>query len=511
MIDVSRHFMPVEVIKRNLDGMEAVKFNVLHWHLSDDQGFRVESKKFPKFQQMSADGLYYTQEQIKDVIAYAGDRGIRVVPEFDMPGHTTSWFAAYPELASAPGPYQISRHFGVHDPAMDPTRDHTYHFLDDFIGEMSRLFPDQYFHIGGDEVNGKQWDANPKIREFKRRHRMKNHLDLQARFNQRLQAIVKEHGKIMMGWDEILHADLPKDVLVQSWRGQQSLADASRQGYRGLLSHGYYLDLMQPAAQHYLIDPLAGAGASMSAEEKQRVLGGEACMWAEFVIPENIDGRIWPRAAAIAERLWSAQDVRDLDSMYSRLQAVSEELESIGLKHQAGYSAMLERLAGGTGTPPLRVLADVLEPVKGYARAHVKAYETTTPLNRLVDAVHPESNAAREFAGLIEKLVKQQATPQEYASIRNWFFVWIDNDERVQPVLQQNPLLKEIVPVSQTLKAVAETGLKALDYVNSDLRPPPGWREQQLAMLKQAQQPQAELLNMIVPSVQKMVEAIKPE
>src|SRR5262249_183010 len=156
LIDVSRHFMPVDAIKRNLDGMEAVKLNVLHWHLSDDQGFRVESKRFPKLQQMSSDGQYYTQEQIKDVIAYARDRGIRVVPELDVPGHTTSWFAAYPDLAGGPGPYEIWRRFGVNDAAMDPSRDHTYHFLDDFIGEMSRLFPDEYLHIGGDEVNGKQ-------------------------------------------------------------------------------------------------------------------------------------------------------------------------------------------------------------------------------------------------------------------------------------------------------------------------------------------------------------------
>src|SRR5262249_26760544 len=152
LIDFSRHFMPVEVIKRNLDGMEAVKLNVLHWHLSDDHGFRVESKRFPKLQRLASDGQYYTQDQIRDVIAYARDRGIRVVPEFDVPGHTTSWFVAYPDLATNPGPYQIARVYGVHDAAMDPTRDHTYHFLDDFIGEMSRLFPDEYFHIGGDEV-----------------------------------------------------------------------------------------------------------------------------------------------------------------------------------------------------------------------------------------------------------------------------------------------------------------------------------------------------------------------
>src|SRR5258708_9492201 len=141
LIDVARHFIPLDVLKRNIDGMESVKLNVLHWHLSDDQGFRVESKKFPRLQQFSSDGKFYTQSEIRDLIEYARMRGIRVVPEFDMPGHATSWFAAYPELASAPGPYQIERKWGVFDPAIDPTRETTYAFLDALIGEMAGLFP----------------------------------------------------------------------------------------------------------------------------------------------------------------------------------------------------------------------------------------------------------------------------------------------------------------------------------------------------------------------------------
>jgi hexosaminidase len=511
LIDVSRHFMPVEAIKRNLDAMEAVKFNVLHWHLSDDQGFRVESKKFPKFQRMSSDGQYYTQEQIKDIVAYARDRGIRVVPEFDVPGHTSSWFVAYPELASERGPYAISRHYGPHDAAMDPTRDHTYHFLDELIGEMSRLFPDAYFHIGGDEVNGRVWAANRKIRQFRRRHGFKNNHDLQAYFNQRLEKIVKRRGKIMLGWDEILHADLPKDVVIQSWRGQQSLADAARQGYRGLLSYGYYLDLMQPASLHYAIDPLGNSAAGLSPEEQQRILGGEACMWAEFVSQENIDERIWPRAAAIAERLWSPQDVRDANAMYARLHNVSDQLDLVGLMHRVSNRRMLERLGGGNDIESLLVLSQAVEPVKGYARARGRSYETTTPLNRMVDAVPPESETARAFAALVQKLLDRQATPDELASIRAQLGVWVDNDAKVQPLLQQMALLQELSPVSLSLKAVAQTGLEALDYVNSDRHPSAGWREQQLNLLKQAEQPQAELLDMIAPSVQKLVEAVQAE
>src|SRR5713101_4971865 len=193
LIDACRHFIPVEIIKRNLDGMAAVKLNVLHLHLSENQGFRIESKKFPKLHQLGSDGMYYTQDEVRDLIAYARDRGIRVIPEFDMPGHSTAWFVGYPELASGPGPYQIERRWGIFDPAIDPTQEKTYKFLDEFIGEMTKLFPDQYFHIGGDEVNGKQWNANPKIQEFMHAHGIKNNQELQAYFNKKVQPIVGKH------------------------------------------------------------------------------------------------------------------------------------------------------------------------------------------------------------------------------------------------------------------------------------------------------------------------------
>ena len=508
LIDVSRHFMPIEVIERNLDGMAAVKLNVFHWHLSDDQGVRVESKKFPKLQQMSSDGKFYTQEQIREVIEYALDRGIRVVPEFDMPGHTTSWFAAYPELASAPGPYQIERNWGVFDPAMDPTKDSTYKFLDGFIGEMAALFPDAYFHIGGDEVNGKQWDRNPEIQQFMRAHGLKDNHDLQAYFNQRLQKIVAKHGKIMEGWDEILHPDLPKEIVIQSWRGQDSLADAARKGYRGLLSSGYYLDLMQPASQHYLVDPMSGGAATLSPEERDRILGGEACMWAEFVTPENVDSRIWPRMAAIAERLWSPAEVRDLNSMYSRLEAVSQNLQWRGLTHRSNFEPMLERLAGSSNTKSLRVLAEAVEPVKEYKREALNHYDSTTPLNRLVDAARPESDAGRHFSALVDQLLASKSwNSPEAQTAKSWLILWRDNDQQLQPVLQNSRLLQEAIPLSKNVSAVAEIGMEAMDYLNAGGAATVAWREGRLAFLKQAQQPQAELLNMIAPGVEKLVEA----
>src|SRR5215472_9722534 len=264
MIDSGRHFMPVPVIERNLDGMEAVKLNVFHWHISDDQGFRLESKTYPLLHEKGSNGLYYTQKQVADVIQYARDRGIRVVPEFDMPCHTTSWFVGYPQLASGPGPYQVADHWGVMDSAMDPTRESTFQFLDKFLDETTALFPDAYFHIGGDECNGKEWSANSRIQAWMREHKIKDNAALQSYFTARLQKMVTAHHKITEGWDEVLQPDTPKDVVIQSWRGQTALAAAARQGNRGLLSTGYYIDLNQSAAFHYSNDPLSGDAAKLS-------------------------------------------------------------------------------------------------------------------------------------------------------------------------------------------------------------------------------------------------------
>ncbi len=200
MIDSARHFIPLDVLRRNIDGMEAVKMNVFHWHLSENQGFRAESRKFPKLHELGSDSLYYSQDEIRDLIAYARDRGIRVVPEFDMPGHSTAWFVGHPELASGKGPYDIERKWGIFDPAMDPTNEKVYKFLDDLIAEMARIFLDHYFHIGGDEVNGKEWNANPKIQAFMKAHGIRNNEALQAYFSGRVQKLVTKHGKTSRSW-----------------------------------------------------------------------------------------------------------------------------------------------------------------------------------------------------------------------------------------------------------------------------------------------------------------------
>jgi hexosaminidase len=508
LIDVSRHFIPIDVLKRNIDGMAAVKMNVLHWHLSDDQGFRVESKVFPKLTGMGSDGMFYTQAEIREFIAYAHDRGIRVMPEFDIPGHTHSWYPGYPDLASGPGPYTLDGD-GL-DPIMDPTRETTYKFLEKFIAEMARLFPDAYFHIGGDEVDGKQWDANPQIQAFIHAHGMKNNQDLQAYFNQRLLKIVAKNHKIMVGWDEILHPDLPKTIVVHSWRGQKSLAEAAKQGYSGLLSFGYYLDLMWPAARHYAVDPMSGDAASLTPEEQKRILGGESCQWAEWVTPENIDSHIWPRNAAIAERLWSPQNVTDVASMYARMNAVSLDLEFLGLTHRSARQHMLHRMAGTADIAAVRNLADVVEPVKDYNRwDDAKGpIDFHAPLTRMIDAVYPESDIARHFGELVQTFVQSGYKDQAVeAQIRTWLTTWRDNDARLHPLLAQTFLLQEDLPLSQNLSIVGAAGLQALDYLDKGQSAPDAWKTQQLAAIEQAKLRQADLLLMVDAPVQQLVEA----
>ena len=256
MIDCGRHFEPMDVLKRNLDAMAAVKLNVFHWHLTEDQGFRIESKTFPKLTQLGSDGLFYTQAEARELVRYAEERGIRVVPEFEMPGHSAAWLVAYPELSSGTKPDGIRREFGVSDSALDPTREATYTFIDRFLTEMAGIFPDPYVHIGGDETPAPDWKSNPKILSFMKLHELADNDALQAYFNQRVNKILTRLHKRMVGWDEILNPALPKDVVIQSWRGEASLAKAAEQGYQGVLSAPYYLDAMKPAGVHYLADPV---------------------------------------------------------------------------------------------------------------------------------------------------------------------------------------------------------------------------------------------------------------
>ncbi|MBV2128566.1 family 20 glycosylhydrolase [Arsukibacterium indicum] len=256
LLDPARRFLPVPTLKRQLDLMAAVKLNVLHLHLTDDQGWRFESLRYPRLHEVGGRDGYYTQQQLRELVQYAAQRGIRIVPEIDLPGHTTALGAAYPELMAAPGPATPERHWGVHKAVLDPSNEQVYIFLTNLLAEVAAVFPDRYLHIGGDEVLPDHWLTTPHIVDFMQQQQLPNAPALQAYFNNRLQKIVQQLNRQMIGWDEVLDDKLPGSVLVQSWRGTESLANAARAGHQAILSTGYYLDQPQFASYHYRNDPL---------------------------------------------------------------------------------------------------------------------------------------------------------------------------------------------------------------------------------------------------------------
>jgi len=582
MIDACRHWIPKKVILRNLEAMGTLKMNVFHWHLTENQGFRVESFLYPKLHTMGSSGDYYTQDDIREVVEYAADRGIRVVPEFDVPGHTAAWFVGHPELASGPGPYELNGKQSV-KPAMDPTRDEVYDFLDAFFGEMTGLFPDAYLHIGGDEVVPTQWEKNPDIQRYMKEHNLKDSHALQAYFNIRLQKIVAGHGKIMMGWDEILHPNLPKEgITVQTWRGQASLWESARLGNKAVLSAGYYLDYKEPAGYHYSVDPTVITGAvnieidssnwkawkcnlsvaemtmdgalylfgegdslrgimnfmggdigfeeasleknhisfiaestmgklkfdldldgdsisgtskisvfnleltgqrsggtdmvggiplpefrkieALTPEQETNLLGGEACMWTEMVDATTIDSRIWPRAGAIAEKMWSPKILTDdVPDMYRRLMVLDIQLENLGIQHLNYRKKLLSDIVSEPFQEPLRVLTEVLQEDKKFERRAIYQpyFELTTPLNRIVDVARPESYVAYRFGQDVDLWIESadsMARERMILLLKSWSV----NYQQLTPAFEDNERLLEVKAHSEHLSQLARIGLEAL-------------------------------------------------
>ncbi|MCK5135588.1 MAG: family 20 glycosylhydrolase [Bacteroidales bacterium] len=588
MIDACRHWIPKDVILRNLDAMATVKMNVLHWHLTEYQGFRVESKVFPKLHEMGSEGDYYTQDDIRKVVEYAADRGIRVIPEFDLPGHTTSWFVGYPDLASAPGPYSLDTTFGVLDPVLDPTREEVYEFLDRFFGEMAGLFPDDYIHIGGDEVKPLHWNENPAIQEFMKENDLDDPHALQAYFNIRLQKLLKKHDRKMMGWDEIIHSDLPKQgIAVQTWRDQTSLWESARKGNKAILSAGYYLDYKQPAAFHYNVDPtvipgavsieidstnwkgwdctmdlsdmvidgsvyLFGEGAGLrgimkfmggsagftdvvsdgdhilfsvetnfgqvkydikisgdsivgsgklsfitmqlkgkrsggtdmeggeplpeftridplTPEQESNILGGEACMWSEMVDQVTLESRVWPRAAAVGEKLWSPKVLTDdSQDMYRRIMVMDDLLESLGVRHRDYSEGLLGEMVGEPYLHPLHSLVELLQEDKFFNRMIIYDPEpyTTTPLNRIVDAARPESYVAYRFGQDVDLWI-DEADQAARSRMMQSLETWSVNHEKLAPAFERSERIREVEAHSKNLSSLAEIGLEALSEPGS--------------------------------------------
>lgn len=518
LISQPYHFMPVDVLKRTLDAMALVKMNVLHLYLSDDQGFSIESKAFPRLHREAAGGDYLTQDQVRDLIAYAAQRGIRIVPELDLPGHCTSILTVYPELAAVRRDYVLQDHWGVFDPVMDPTNERVYSFLDTLLTEVASLFPDEYFHIGGDEVTGKDWKRNDSIQRFMKRMGLGSTVALQNHFNRRVQGILRKSGKKVIGWDEILMSeiddnaakeafhkgdyktlvltDVPKDIVIQSWRGMEALISAAKNGYRGILSKGYYIDLMQPTSYHYLNDPVPSNNETiipdseanfnrfesdivdmirkgeriLKPEEEALILGGEATMWTEHVTYETFDSRVWPRTAAIAERLWSPVSVRNVADMYRRLDNVSLQLEWVGSTHIKNQGMMMRRLAGTEDVSPLMKVAGYLEPLKGYRRNAADNFTKYSPYTQLIDVATADPKELRAFNAAVDSFLARP-TNERREGLRRELNGWIANHREVVRLATGRPTLSTLAEHSGRMAELAGLALPFLDAKPTSKRP----------------------------------------
>lgn len=473
MIDVARHFQPIDVIKRNLDAMASMKMNVFHWHLADDQGWRIELKNHPKLTELASDGNFYTQEEMKNIVKYADERGILVVPEIDVPGHASALLTAYPEIGSKVGEgkitYEVQRNSGVFNATLDPTNPKTYQVLSSIFDEVCPLFSGRYFHIGGDENNGKEWNANPAIQKFKKENNLVNNHDLQTYFNMKLIPMLKKHNKKLMGWEEIMTENMSKDAIIHAWRGTNegqeaggALIKAAKNGYNTVLSNGYYIDLMLGLESHYLNDPIPKK-IILSPEEKARILGGEAAMWSELVTPLNIDSRIWPRTAAIAERLWSDESVTDIKSLRKRLKTISFRFEELGITHIRNKEVILRNISNNQETRALNDFSNLCEPLKNYKRnGGGKKYRMHSPLTLFADACNADASEAIDFNAAVNKYLADKSNENE-AIVTDFFKKWIVMNVDLIALSANAPLVQPLLPLSKSLSDVSEQLLLLMD------------------------------------------------
>jgi hexosaminidase len=367
LLDVARWFYPPEFIKKLIDVLALYKLNTLQLHLTDDQGWRLEIKKYPLLTRVGAwrketilgqhfdpyvgdgkpHGGFYTQEQMRDIVAYAAARHITIVPEIEMPGHAGAALAAYPELSCTGGPFEVSPVWGMHQDIFCPS-EQTFGFLEDVLVEVMQLFPSTYIHIGGDEVPKDQWRGSPVAQEVIRRERLANEEELQGYFIRRIETFLRNHGRRLIGWDEILEGGLASEATVMSWRGMDGGVAAARQGHDVIMSPAdhTYLDYYQgdPTAEPLAIGgflPLDSVYAfepvpnGLMPEEAAHVLGGQGSVWTEYIsTPARAEYMIVPRLLALSEALWSPKQARSWGRFVALLPAHFARLDALGVEYR---------------------------------------------------------------------------------------------------------------------------------------------------------------------------------
>jgi len=662
MIDSVRHFIPINTIKRQIDGMAAAKLNVFHWHLTDDQGWRFESKRYPKLHQLAADNLFYSHDEIRDLVHYASLRGIRVVPELDVPGHASAIAVAYPELMAEKKPYTMERKWGVFEPLLDVSNANVYSFIDDLVGELTLLFPDNYIHIGGDEVNAKQWQNNDSIQQLMTDEKLQTNDDVAHYFNVKVQAILTKYQRNMMGWDEIYHPALPKDIVIQSWRGLESINRFANRDYQGVLSAGFYIDQPQYSAYHYRNDPvtstdiyqavaedsdsskmifdksdhhrtwqltiprLKGSAVNgtfilaikkkqakiqsvsgylklnnhsyqkvniltpaiasiqdqtfdntliftvdswmgplrfelnlasvlsegslsktvtasksrvfignafyhliakelnqfklpklvlaprLSAEKSKKILGAEATLWTEMVTPDNIDLRTWPRLFAIAERLWSPQELHNIDNMYQRLFFIDSYSENIiGLMHneqrRKGLSKILGDATSKQNIDALVQLTESVEPAHYYTRHHIKyqqnKYHQLAPLKSFVDFLPVESYTLRELNKMI--MAYKNGNTSVLTSIKLKLKAWQKNLKQLNNLPLKNSSFSELTQLINDVKVSNQVATKIVERCLSETPFPQNTAGKLRKKLSQLQEQQNESVLAAIPLFQQLM------
>jgi hexosaminidase len=380
MLDSARHMQSVAEIKQLLDAMALHKLNSFHWHLTDDQGWRIEIRKYPKLTEVGGCRIpagdagidpvtgtshpycgYYTQVQIRDVVRYAAQRHITVVPEIDIPGHAQAAVAAYPALGSVTGPTRVSNEWGVHPYLFNADED-TFRFLEDVLSEVIELFPGQYIHLGGDEAVKHQWQQSPRVQARMRALGVKTEAELQGYFVKRLGGFLHAHGRRLIGWDEILETDLPPDAAVMSWRGVQGAVDAVGKGHDVVMSPStdLYFDYLQttsadetpgrPATiglqQVYAFEPVP---PTLSADDSAHILGLQANVWTEHMRTfARVEHAVFPRIAAVAETGWTPKDRKDYAGFLSRLPAQLQRYRALGIDYaQTPFAVAIDAVPVG--------------------------------------------------------------------------------------------------------------------------------------------------------------------
>jgi hexosaminidase len=350
-LDCGRHFMSKDFIKRYIDILAYYKFNTFHWHLTEDQGWRIEIKKYPNLTKVGAwrkesDGSiyggFYTQDDIKEIVAYAQSRYINIIPEIEMPGHSLASLASYPENSCTGGPFEPTNLFGVFNDIYCAGNEGTYKFLQDVLDEVIALFPGKYVHIGGDEAPKIRWKECPKCQAKIKAEGLKDEHELQSYFIKRMASYLTSKGKTVIGWDEVLQGGLAPGIIVQSWQSFEGAVDAAKQGHYVVCSpasHTYLngspenLDLRIA----YSFEPVP---PELNKEEAKYIMGGEVNLWTERAPQETVDSKLFPRILALAEVFWSDPKGRSYDEFYSRLQSYYPDMTALGIEYGQGSKVL---------------------------------------------------------------------------------------------------------------------------------------------------------------------------